>query len=264
MADFSGRGAQGIGAKASRVLYWLRQSCQEGWLLYRNCLEANLLVRAWQLRRTSQSQAVSNVDTVDWQRAISYEKASSPDSGLSLAIAATTALALTCYWSLIQFGLIAQGHVIATGAGHSMEALPDGSEVSLSAHSILTVDEVGPQRVAFLEAGEIIFKIKATPTRPFILQTIRATATIAANATLRVAIGGEIEFEVLEGTVRLALRGSKAGAPVRWLRKGDFIRVPVHGMKPLLADHRGSARERRWGRGQNRAPAFYAYTGTTC
>lgn len=49
-----------------------------------------------------------------------------------------------------------------TKAGERAQALPDGSEVLLRAHSSLTVDDTGLQRVAFQEAGEITYNIQAT------------------------------------------------------------------------------------------------------
>lgn len=147
-------------------------------------------------------------------------------AGKRLSLALMGALALTGDWSVVELDIAGQGHVIVTGAAENTTALSNGSEVALSSHSVLTVDETGPRRSAFLERGEIILKIRATPARPFILQTIGATATVIADATLRVAIGAQIEFEVLDGIVKIALRGAKADAPARWLRKGDSLRVP--------------------------------------
>lgn len=168
------------------------------------------------------------------------QKTTDSRPGVRLAIAAAVAALVTIgCWYTIELVTPAQGHVFITGAAQSTEALADGSEVSLGAHSTLTLDDTGSQRVAFLEAGEIIFKVRATSTRPFILQTIRATATVIADATFRVAVGAEIEFEVLEGIVQVALKGAKADAPTRRLRKGDSLRLS-NGMRPVLAFRHGS------------------------
>lgn len=237
----SGRHAPGARAKHWHPFDWLRRSFRRMWELYRNCLEATPLLRAWLPRKVAQPPTVSNVSFIHRRGTRRSEITSSAQSGVGLAVASTVAaLVVTGYWYTIEFGILAQEHVYITGATEGIAALPDGSEVSLSAHSTLTVDDTGPQRVAFLQAGEIVFKVRATATRPFILQTIRATATVIADATFRVAIGADIEFEIFDGVVKVALRGAKADAPARWLRKGDSLRVPVHGIRPVLADCRGS------------------------
>lgn len=161
-------------------------------------------------------------------------------ASVALAVVATvTAFVAAGYWFTIERGLHVQGQVIATGANETTTAaLLDGIVVSLRERSTLTVDETGPRRIARLEAGEIIFKAKATQERPFTVDTARLTATVVADATFRVAADSWIEVEVYEGAVKLALKGAKADAPVRWLRKGESFSVPVDGMRPALAKRR--------------------------
>jgi ferric-dicitrate binding protein FerR (iron transport regulator) len=230
MPDRSGRDASGLLAKLWRGLEGVRRTCRLMWEFYRNCLEANLLVRAWLPRKAPQPRPAAKASFID--RLLIPEKASSAQ-GAALAVGATVvAMMVTGYWYTVEFRTVAQGRVhITTGSVASTRALSGGTQMSLSAHAMLTVDDTGPQRVAFQEAGEIIYRIRATLTKPFILQTAAATATAVADATLRVAIGLETEFEVLEGAVKVAPKGAKANAPARLLRKGDSWRVPVNDVR---------------------------------
>jgi ferric-dicitrate binding protein FerR (iron transport regulator) len=232
MANRSGRDTLGVRAKLQRLKAGVRRSCRQGWALYRNCLDATFLLRALRRRNSEQLHSASNVNAVDPRR---LPEATSSAQGVGLALAATVAaVVVTGYWCSVGLRL-AQEQTFVTGAAKRTQAFSDGSEVSLSANSVLTLDDTGQERVAFQEAGEITYNIKATATRPFILQTLRATAIVIADATLRVAIGSQIEFEVIAGAVKVALRGAKPGAPARWLYPGDKLRLPLHGTRSVLA-----------------------------
>jgi ferric-dicitrate binding protein FerR (iron transport regulator) len=232
MADRSGRDTLEVYAKLQRLRARVRRGCREVWALYCNCLDATFLLRAWRRRNDSQMHCESSVTRVDPLRA---REATSSAQGVGLALAATVAaLVVTGYWCAVGLRL-AQEQIFVTGDAQRTQALSDGSEVSLSANSVLTVDDTGQERVAFQEAGEITYNIKATVTRPFILQTLRATVTVIADATLRVAIGSQIEFEVIAGAVKIALRGAKPNAPARWLHPGEKLRLPIHGTRSVLA-----------------------------
>jgi ferric-dicitrate binding protein FerR (iron transport regulator) len=238
MSGRNGRHAQGARAGKWHPFYWLGRSCSRLWELYRNCLEANILLRPWMPRKSAPPPRESNESFAERVCALLPEATSSPKSGIGLAVTATVAaFVVTGYWFRVEFDIGAQGHVIITGANETTrQALSDGSVVSVRALSTLTVDETGPQRVARLDAGEIIFKVRATPVRPFIVETICATATIAEDATLRVAIGRTVEFEVYEGVVKVVARAKNGSAPALWLRKGESFSVPVVDMTPVLAN----------------------------
>jgi ferric-dicitrate binding protein FerR (iron transport regulator) len=231
MPDHSGRDAPGFLAKLWHGLEGVRRAFGLMWEFYRNCLEASFLLRAWWPRNAPQSRSAAKVSFID--RLLMPEKASGAQ-GVALAVVATVvAMMVTGYWYSVEFHTSAQGRVyITTGSAASTRALSGGIQMSLSAHATLTVDDTGPQRVALQEAGEIIYKIRATLTKPFILQTAAATATAVADATLRVAVGPEIVFEVIEGTVKVAPKGKKVEGPARWLRKGESWRVPVDEVRP--------------------------------
>lgn len=210
MAHRSGRDAAGVRATLRRWRVQMRHSCRQMWALYRNFLDATFLWRALRRRNCGRCHPA-----------------------LALAVTVAVLVVIGYGWS-VEWHL-AQEQTFVTGAVEKTQALSDGSEVSLSANSVLTVDETGPERMAFQEAGEITYNIKANPTRPFILQTVRATASAIADATLRVAIGSQIEFEVLAGAVKIALRGAKPNAPARWLRQGETLRVPIPGRSSVFA-----------------------------
>jgi ferric-dicitrate binding protein FerR (iron transport regulator) len=232
MANGSGRDHLSVRAKLQRLQVRVRRSCRQIWALYRNCLDATFLLRALRQRNCAPLNSASNLNRVDSLR---LPAATSRAQAVGLALAAiVAAVVVTGYWCSAEWRL-AQEQTLVTGATKRTQALSDGSEVSLSANSVLTVDDTGQERVAFQEAGEITYNIKAIPTRPFILQTLRATAIVMADATLRVAIGSQIEFEVIAGAVKIAIQGAKPNAPARWLHKGESLRLPIDGTRSVLA-----------------------------
>lgn len=243
MSDPSEPIAKRVCANLWLLFCWLGRSCLRAWNLYCECLRANLLVRRWMRRKAAQPQSTTNEPFAARVPALLSGKTSSSPAGVSLAVASTvTTFVLVgyCIHGLMsEFGTQVQGQVIATGANETAtEALLDGSVVSLRERSTLTVDETGPQCLARLEAGEIIFNARATLERPFTVDTRMLTATVVADATFRVAANSWIEVEVYEGAVKLALKGAKADAPVRWLRKGESFSVPVDAMRPAFAERR--------------------------
>jgi ferric-dicitrate binding protein FerR (iron transport regulator) len=226
------RDTPGAYVKFRRFQARVRRCCHEVWALYRNCLDATYLLRAWRRRRSAPFPCASDVNRVDPLR---FVETTTSAQAVGLALAATlAAVVVTGYWCSVG-SRRAQAPTFVSGAAQRTQAWSDGSEVSLSANAVLTLDDTGAQRVAVQESGEITYNIKATATRPFILQTLRATATVIADATLRVVIGSQIEFEVIAGAVKVAISGAKPGAPARWLHPGDKLRLPVHGGRSVLA-----------------------------
>lgn len=227
---------------AKRAFYWLRGACARAWELYRNCLEANPLLRPWMRRKTTQTRLAPNNDFVAWLPALLTQRTSSPCVGIFIAVLSTvTTLGVTGYSFTKVFTSQEQGQVIATGVNETAtESLLDGTLLSLSERSTLTLDEMGPARIARLRAGEIILNVKASPERPFTVDTPVTTATVVADASFRVSVGSWIEIECYDGAIKLGLKGAKAGAPVRWLRKGELFTIPVDGVKPALAERRDS------------------------
>ncbi len=240
MPDHSGRDAPGFLAKLWHGLEGVRRAFGLMWQFYRNCLEASFLLRAWWPRKAPQSRPAAKVSFID--RLLVPEKASSAQGSALAVVATIVAMMVTGYWYSVEFHSRAQGRVyITTGSAGSTQALSGGIQMSLSAHATLAVDDTGPQRLAFQESGEITYKIRgATAKKPFIIQTAAATAMAVADATLRIEIGPEIEFEVLEGDVKVVPKGKKADGPARWLHKGQSWLVPIAGVSPpALADGRG-------------------------
>lgn len=242
MSDPNGRDAQSASKMQLPRFRRLRRACRHLWELYRNCLEANVLLRPWMSRKVP-SQPPLNGSFAQRLVAGLSEERSNPKSGVGPVLAATVStLVVASYCFTVDFGAGAQAHVIRTGANEITTAsLSDGSTVSLSARSTLSVDETGPYRVAHIETGEVTFKIRATLQRPFVVETIGATATAIENAELRVAIGRSIEIMVYDGTVKVTPRGAKGQGPSRWLHKGQSWAVPVDSPQLALSGLLGGA-----------------------
>src|SRR5688572_27885494 len=125
MPDHSGRKASGLLARLWRGLEGVRRTCRLMWEFYRNCLEANLLLRAWWPRKAPQSRPAAKVSFID--RLLIPEKANGAQ-GAALAVVATiVAMMVTGYWYSVEFHTRAQGRMyITTGSAASTRALSGG------------------------------------------------------------------------------------------------------------------------------------------
>jgi hypothetical protein len=117
---------------------WNPSSRSVEYALYRNCLEANILLRPWMPRKAAPQPRQSEESFADRMCALMPEATGSSKSGIGLAITATVAaFVVTGYWFRVEFDIGAQGRVIITGANETTrQALSDGSVVSVRALDI--------------------------------------------------------------------------------------------------------------------------------
>jgi len=121
-----------------------------------------------------------------------------------LAIAASVsivAVGLLAYRFLVP---ITQGEFI-TGTGEQRQLkLADGSQITLGAHSRLTVDLTEQRRQVRLQAGEAYFSVHKDPRRPFVVTALESTITAVGTSFNVRAVEGRLTVTVSEGRVKVA------------------------------------------------------------
>lgn len=150
-------------------------------------------------------------------------------------------VAISIGWVVVGSNASTSAGVITADVRGAVARLPDGSKMSLRAHSRVRVEATRQQNVAVLDRGEVILEVARDAPRPVIVRAADATAAASAGSKLRVAMNVVIEFELLEGETRLYLsRAANAGAGVITLKKGVPYRVPMRPTGAEFAPGHGS------------------------
>lgn len=137
------------------------------------------------------------------------------------------------------------GRTVTTTAHESKtRQLEDGSLVSLRSSSTLRVEFTDLRRDVHLSRGQATFDVVMDMKRPFVVST--AMVDIAAvESKFSVNIDSGVEVMVYEGIVAISGRGTKAGAPVVTVKKGERYRVSVEGFGVMVADVGAAVRAAR-------------------
>lgn len=96
--------------------------------------------------------------------------------------------------------------VYETKASPHTDTLADGSIVTLNSFATLRYTQAARtrQRVATLDDGEVFFKVKSDPDRPFIVQSGQVTVTVLGTSFHVKRVGDETEVIVESGHVKVA------------------------------------------------------------
>ncbi|MEO7170669.1 MAG: FecR domain-containing protein [Pseudomonadota bacterium] len=149
------------------------------------------------------------------------------------AVAATLVLAMTggTVWMLRPADAFTQHY--ATGhAERRVVRLADGSTVTLAADTNADVAYTSGERRIRLTRGEALFQVAHNATRPFIVQTQHGEVKAVGTAFDVAVAPREAEVTVVEGVIRIALRGGQQGMraaePIEKLaRKGERVAFGV-------------------------------------
>ena len=107
--------------------------------------------------------------------------------------------------AVILFSLPAANVSFSTDVSeHRLEALPDGSEITIGARSNLQVDFSRAERVVDLESGEAFFNVADDPDRPFIVRTGNLLVTTVGTAFNVRKAEAQAVVSVIDGTVRVS------------------------------------------------------------
>lgn len=221
------------------LFHLLLRGCRASCFAFHECLKANLLLRAWRMvvewaRASPPSRAApaaqpSNVTYVDFRPGpppLAVTKTHRLSRvGLVMAV---SALVLAPFgWVVVRSKASAPARLVTTQAKGRTERLPDGSLVSLLAHSQVQIEVTELQNVAILRQGEALITVASNAQRPLMVHVAHAMAAASAGAKLRVAMNVMAEFELLEGEVYLYLSGAGAGAAAIALKPGMRYPVPI-------------------------------------
>jgi transmembrane sensor len=113
------------------------------------------------------------------------------------------ALAVLVAWVLIgKSAPSSQMTAFETGAAEHQDArLPDGSQLSLGAKSLLVIHFVAQERSVALERGEAFFEVARDKERPFVVRAGGAMITAIGTAFNVRKTGGRVLVAVSEGIV---------------------------------------------------------------
>lgn len=116
--------------------------------------------------------------------------------------------------------------------------LSDGSTVSLSPDSALSVTMTGSERSLVLRQGEGLFDVAPDPARPFVVQAGNGSVR-AVGTAFNVRVGPDVVVTVVEGTVSVAAGKARAASPDRPLTQiasaGQQVRFGAHSTSPAAA-----------------------------
>jgi transmembrane sensor len=123
----------------------------------------------------------------------------------------------------------------ATRTGEHMNLLlADGSQITLGAHSRLSVDFTPSMRKLSLDAGEAFFNVQKDPRRPFTVSALDSTITALGTAFNVRAVEDRVTVTVTEGVVRedkSAVRIAR-GQEVTYAPDKALQAVAVHRVDP--------------------------------
>lgn len=218
-------------AQCWRFMRWLMHSPRHLCEFILICRQDQRLARVIQAARNQ-----SNVTHVNWWQGSSLKPAATQGSrrivGWRLAAAMVATLPVIFFFSM---NVEVPDNTITTAVHEpATRRLDDGSQVSLDGASTLRVEFTDKRRHVHLLEGKAVFEVANDATRPFVVNTLIADIT-AAVAKFAVKIDTSVEVEVFEGRVEILPRGTTAGAQVITLRKGESYRVPMAGLRAVVA-----------------------------
>lgn len=197
--------------------------------------------RVTHLMRAKRDQ--SNVTHVDWRRVSSQQSSETQTRRRSGGwnIAATVLVMLSGAFFLSRFNEESSDRTVATATHESKTRhLEDGTLVSLEADSMLQVEFTDLRRFVHLAQGEAAFDVVMDMKRPFVVGTFLVDIA-AVESRFSVSIDTTVEVVVYEGMVAISGRGTKTGAPVVTVKKGEIYRVPVERFRMAQADSGAAA-----------------------
>jgi transmembrane sensor len=154
---------------------------------------------------------------------------------VSWGVAAAAAATLPVIFFLASTSGERADREVTTAHEVKTQRLEDGSEVSLGADSTLRVQFTDRRRLVQLPHGQATFNVAMDRKRPFVVSTVLVDIA-AVESTFAVSIDTSVEVMVYEGTVAITAREAKAGAAAVTVKKGERYRVPVEGLRTIVAD----------------------------
>ncbi|RQP11841.1 MAG: DUF4974 domain-containing protein [Parapedobacter sp.] len=127
-----------------------------------------------------------------------------------LRYAAALVLLPLMLWALYDFWNTRYGDtasiVYETGESTHTDTLRDGSIITLNSFATLRYTQTArtKQRIATLEEGEVFFKVKSDPDKPFIVQSGEVTVTVLGTSFHVKRSGDETEVIVESGHVKVS------------------------------------------------------------
>jgi transmembrane sensor len=215
-----------------QFLAWLTRSRQH---VHEFLLVHRLDAQVTRLMRTKHDQ--SNVTHVNWWQGPPHNPPQTQGRRRSAIwrAAATILVAVSAIYFVDRMNEEAADRTVTTAVSESKtQKLEDGSQVSIKADSSVRVEFTDLRRDVFLSHGRAMFDVVMDMKRPFVVSTFLVDiATVESKFS--VTIDTSVEVMVSEGMVAISGRGTKAGAPVVTVKKGETYRVPVDGFRPMVA-----------------------------
>jgi len=128
---------------------------------------------------------------------------------------------------------------------HETISLADGSQIELNTDSALRTRVDGNRRVAVLDRGEALFKIKHDAAHPFVVIAGDHRVTDIGTQFMVREQGARVEVAVLEGSARL----ESANAQSATLKAGDMAVASPHSLVVTKKPEREIANSLAWQRG---------------
>lgn len=194
---------------------------------------------AYLLRSRRDPSNVTNVTHVNFWQGSSLQPAETPArrrvSRWNVTVAAALAM-LPVIFFLVRMTEETSDHAVTTAAHESKtRQLADGSKVSLESDSTLRIEFTDLRRDVHLSRGKAMFDVVMDMKRPFVVSTFLVDIA-AVESKFSISIDTSVEVMVYEGMVAISRRGTKAGAPVVTVKKGERYRIPVEGFRAIVAD----------------------------
>jgi transmembrane sensor len=128
---------------------------------------------------------------------------------------------------------------------HETISLADGSQIELNTDSALRTRVDGNRRVAILDRGEALFKIKHDAAHPFVVIAGDHRVTDIGTQFMVREQGARVEVAVLEGSARLDSVNARSAT----LKAGDMAVVSSHSLVVTKKPQREIANSLAWQRG---------------
>lgn len=220
-------------AERCRFMRWLMRSPRHICAFMLTCRQDQRLTRAIQAKRDR-----PNVTHVNWWKGSLMKPVATRGTGriFGWSVAAAIVMTLLMIVSQLRVNIGASDNTIATAVDKSTtRRLEDGSRVSLGAGSTLRLEFTDKHRHVHLLEGKAVFEVAEDTTRPFVVNTL--LVDIAATVSkFAVKIDTGVEVEVYDGSVEVLRPGAAAGKPVITVRRGETLRVPMGGLRAVVAD----------------------------
>ncbi|WP_417450646.1 FecR family protein [Kordiimonas sp.] len=165
------------------------------------------------------------------------------------AMAASVAAALIAVYVVLSGSEAPEAPLVQTyETAHSERRavdLADGSIIELNAGSAIAVAYTEAERRITLERGQAIFTVAKNPKRPFVVRAGFGSVTAVGTVFNVRKTGGDVEVQVLEGTVAVrpradadATRGSETASSVALVTAGRQTSYSMGGtLAPVVANN---------------------------